>query len=221
VEPQVPGESVLEVTAGPVFVDDPGLLTATRLSLAWYPDDVWRHVVASAWNRVDQDLPSVGRAGQVGDEPGSRLVASRVCTTAVHLAFLLSRPWPPYGKWRGTALRRLPVGPDLEFALGEVSRAPTWPARQKALAVLLEVCRRLQHDVGLPVGARATRPFYERPFLQLDPEVADDLLAGVQDPSVRGLPAGVGCVDQWVDAVDVLVVPHNRRAAVRAFLGAG
>jgi hypothetical protein len=65
VEPQVSGESVLEVTAGPVFVDDPGLLTATRLSLAWYPDDVWRHVVASAWNRVDQDLPSVGRAGQV------------------------------------------------------------------------------------------------------------------------------------------------------------
>jgi hypothetical protein len=139
----------------------------------------------------------------------------------VHLAFLLSRSWPPYGSGvNGASSAACGAGHRASARRGEPSSdldgAPEG-AGEAARGVPPAAARH-----GSPGGrARATRPFYERPFLQLDPEVADDLLAGVQDPSVRGLPAGVGCVDQWVDAVDVLVVPHNRRAAVRAFLGAG
>lgn len=40
------GQAVLEVTAGAVFEDDGGELTARRAALEWYPDDVWRYVVA-------------------------------------------------------------------------------------------------------------------------------------------------------------------------------
>jgi hypothetical protein len=40
------GQSVLEVTAGPVFEDSSDELTSLRRALARYPHDVWRYIVA-------------------------------------------------------------------------------------------------------------------------------------------------------------------------------
>jgi len=57
------GQSLLEVTAGPVFTDTHGGITAIRDSLAWYPDDVWRYVLAADWSRIGQELPLLGRTG--------------------------------------------------------------------------------------------------------------------------------------------------------------
>jgi hypothetical protein len=37
---------ITEITEGAVFHDGPGALTRARAALAWYPDDVWRYVLA-------------------------------------------------------------------------------------------------------------------------------------------------------------------------------
>ena len=66
------GQAVLEVRAGPVFVDTTGPLAAARERLAWYPDELWRYVVASDWRRIAQELPFIGRAAERGDDLGSR-----------------------------------------------------------------------------------------------------------------------------------------------------
>ncbi|GAA3164750.1 hypothetical protein ACFQES_45590 [Nonomuraea salmonea] len=47
---------------------------------------------------------------------------------------------------------------------------------------------------------------------------AEALMAAVSDPAVRGLPVA-GCVDQVVDAVDVLTRPDRARAVTAAALG--
>jgi hypothetical protein len=101
------GQAALEVVSGAVFEDQTGELTGLREALSWYPDDIWRYVVASGWQRIDQELPLMGRAGERGDELGSRVIAARLVDIAVHLAFMLSRAWPPYPKWRGSVLARL------------------------------------------------------------------------------------------------------------------
>ena len=47
------GQSVLEVTAGPVFTDRTAELSRVRATLAWYPPDIERYVLAAAgsgWN---------------------------------------------------------------------------------------------------------------------------------------------------------------------------
>src|SRR2546423_14228574 len=80
------GQSVLEVTAGPVFRDDGGKLTSLRQRLVWYPDDVWRYTVASAWAQGGQELPFVGRTGYRGDGDGSRIIAARLAPGLRHLA---------------------------------------------------------------------------------------------------------------------------------------
>lgn len=100
------GQAVLEVTAGPVFVDTAGELTGARERLAWYPEDLWTYVVATDWARLAQELPFVGRTAERGDDLGSRVIASRLVGVAMHLAHLLERHWSPYAKWAGTSLLR-------------------------------------------------------------------------------------------------------------------
>jgi hypothetical protein len=213
------GQSVLEVTAGPVFADTGGELTRLRDELGWYPDQVWRYVVAADWTRLAEEVPLLSRAGHRGDDLGSRVIAARLVEVAMHLAFLLARRWPPYPKWLGTMLARLPVGDDLAPALSAVLAAAHWEERQRALAGALAVLHRAQRDAGLPTPDGApTEPFFDRPFLTVRPELAALLLGGITDPVLRRVPPGVGSVEQWVHNVGVLSAPGQRCRAVRAYL---
>ncbi|WP_432508976.1 DUF4037 domain-containing protein [Kineococcus auxinigenes] len=215
------GQSLLELTAGPLFTDTDGRTTRLREGLARYPDDVLLHVVACDWQRLDQELPFVGRTGQVGDDLGSRLVTARLVDAAVHLAFTLERRWPPYPKWRGTAFAALPRAAAAGPALAEALAAPSWTQRQDALCAALETLLRVQRTTGLPTTPTATVPFHDRPSRCVDPGLVPALRAVVRDPAVRALPVGVGAVEQWVGAVDVLVDGARRAAATGALHGLG
>ena len=103
------GQAVLEVTAGPVFRDTAGVLTAAQNRLGWYPRDLWLYVVSTDWARLAQELPLIGRTAERGDDLGSRVIAARLVDVAIHLAHMLERRWPPYAKWAGTSLARLPT----------------------------------------------------------------------------------------------------------------
>jgi Domain of unknown function (DUF4037) len=72
----VPGQSVLEVIAGPVFTDRTRTLAPVRTLLAWYPADVERYVLAAGWQRLCQSLPMMGRAAEAGDDIGFRLLSA-------------------------------------------------------------------------------------------------------------------------------------------------
>jgi len=206
------GQSVLEVTAGPVFADTDGALTRVREHLRWYPDQVWRYVVAADWARLSEEAPLMSRAGHRGDDLGSRVIAARLVDVAAHQAFLLARRWPPYPKWLGTLLAELPIAGHLAPALSAVLAAGHWQERQDALAEALAVLHRAQRDAGLPApDGGPTERFFDRPYLAVRPEVAAGLLDGVTDPDLRRLPPGVGSVEQWVHNVAVLTAPDRRR----------
>jgi hypothetical protein len=166
-------------------------------------------------------MPLMSRAGQRGDDLGSRVLAGRLVGTAVHLAFLLSRTWPPYPKWAGTAFAGLSAADDLGVPLGAVLRADDWRARERGLEQALAVLAGRQRSAGLPVppGPPCT-PFFDRPFLGVRPEMAAVLVESLTDPAVRELPVGVGAIEQWVDNVHVLTRPARRTAVTRT-LAAG
>ena len=125
------GQSALEVVSGAVFEDQTGELTGLREALAWYPDDIWRYVVACGWQRLDQELPLMGRAGDRGDELGSRTICARLVDIAMHLGFMLSRAWPPYSKWRGSVFGQLTGCAAIAADLGRALDAGRWDERQK------------------------------------------------------------------------------------------
>ncbi|WP_275004067.1 DUF4037 domain-containing protein [Promicromonospora iranensis] len=203
------GQSVLEITAGPVFEDTSGELTALRDLLAWYPHDVWLHVLAADWNRIEQELPFVGRTGQRGDDLGSRLIAARLITALVRLGFLLERRWPPYPKWAGTLFGRLPVAASAGGHLVDALAAPTWQERDAALRSACEALHDRQRAAGLPaLDGTACEPFFDRPFTGLR-DVPGVLRGAITDPEVRAL-SHRGGVEQWVDDVGTLTDPGVR-----------
>ncbi len=205
------GQAVLEVTAGPVFVDTDGALTAARAALRWYPDEVWRYVIAADWARLAQELPFVGRTAEVGDDLGSRVITARLVEVATHLAHLIDRRWPPYSKWLGTSLTRLPRSHVVAEPLARALTSTHWRTREDGLVEAVRTLNRLQADAGLPTVDDPVEQFWDRAYRGIRVEVLETLEKSIDDPAVRALPRGVGSADQWSHNADVLTNPSRRR----------
>lgn len=202
----VPQQTLLSVTAGAVFHDGLGRLDALRKKWQWYPQDLWRYLLATQWTRIAQEEAFVGRCGHVGDELGSMVVAGRLVRDLMKLCFLIERRYAPYSKWLGTAFARLRCGPGLEPTLREVLRAGCWRDREarlsKAYSAVASLCNSLALMAPLP---ESVSRFHERPYLVIHGDrFAAALLASIQDPEVLALQPGVGAVDQFVDSTNVL-----------------
>jgi Domain of unknown function (DUF4037) len=207
-----PSQRLLSVTAGDVFVDPIGELTAAREALAWYPHDVWLLVMAGQWRRISQLEHFMGRTGARGDELGSRLIAARLVEDVMRLGFLQQRRYAPYPKWFGTAYALLdrPERPALEAALA----APTWNEREAALsdAYLLVATAHNELGVTSPLDPDV-RQFYGRPFLVPDSNrFVDALRAAITDPEVRAIEHEAGAINAVSDSTDVLTRPQLWRS---------
>ena len=186
-----PSQRLLSVTAGDVFADPIGELTAARDALAWYPHDVWLLVMAGHWRRVSQLEHFMGRTGLRGDEVGSRLIAARLVDDLMRLAFLQERQYAPYPKWFGSAyaLLRRPEEPALMAALD----AESWT--HNALGVTAP----LDPEV---------RQFHDRPFQVPDSNrFVDALRAAIGDPAVLAIEHQAGSINAVSDNTDILTRP--------------
>jgi hypothetical protein len=215
-----PAQRLAELTAGAVFHDGPGELTAARSALAWYPRDVWLYVLACQWARIGQEEAFPGRCAEAGDELGSALVTARLARDLIRLCLLMRRRYPPYSKWLGTAFARLPeaaeIGPSLRAAVAAGTRA----GRERHLIQAVEAVAALHNGLGLtgPVDPRA-RPYFDRPYQVIGAgRFAAALRAAIADPRLRALPAA-GAVDQVIDSTDAIGSAAIRRAAISALAG--
>lgn len=202
-----PTQRLAETTAGSVFRDDTGELTAVREALRWYPDDVWRQVLAAQWTRLSQEEHFAGRCAEVGDELGSTVVAARLARDVMRLCLLMARQYPPYVKWLGTAFARLPGIEPVHSGLTAALRASQWPDRQRGLCQAYEATAERHNALGLTAPLDSTvRPFHDRPFLVLDAGRFATALVG---------EVCIGAVDQTVDNTDVLEHPALSRAVAQ------
>ncbi|MEQ4302043.1 DUF4037 domain-containing protein [Plantactinospora sp. B6F1] len=211
-----PTQLLAEVTGGAVFSDVLGELTAVRDRLHWYPDDVWRYLLACQWARIGQEEPFVGRTVEVGAEAGSRVLAARLTRDVMRLCLLMARRYPPYGKWLGSAFAALPEASAVAAALdGALTGDAT--ARQAALCTAYEAAGAWQNRLGLAGTVDPTRRwFHDRPYPVIGADrFAAALLGRITDPEIAGLPP-VGGIDQYVDSTPVLCQPKLTRALTAA-----
>jgi hypothetical protein len=233
-----PTQVLAEITGGAVFHDGlgdlggpgeggglgrqagRGELGAVRAALAWYPDDVWRYVLACQWARIGQEEAFPGRCAEAGDELGSAVVAARLVRDLIRLALLMRRRYPPYSKWLGTAFSALEGIDELQAQLAGVLSARSWPERQDQLSAAFEATARFQNGLGLAAGVDPSiRPFYDRPYSVIGAErLVNALKDSVSDDGIRQL-AMTGAVDQFVDSTDALGERRLLRAAIAAQLG--
>lgn len=208
-----PGQRLAEVTGGAVFHDGIGELTRLREHLAWYPDDVWRYLLACQWTRIGEEEPFVGRTAEAGDELGSRVATARLVRELMRLCLLVARRYPPYTKWLGSAFSAIPGVEPVAAALDEALDANhDADSRQSALCEAYEAVGQWQNQTGLaaPVGATRRR-FFDRPYLVIDAgRFAAALLSRIEDPHLVALPP-VGAVDQYADSTAVVSRPDLGR----------
>ncbi len=180
-----PEQNLLMLTAGAVFHDDLGLQTV-RDRLAYYPDDVWRYLMIAAWWRVHPEHNLVGRAGYVGDELGSALIASQLVQDLMRLCFLMERRYAPYSKWFGTAFSRLSCGPSVGPLLHDVLRASDWSHRELALMAAYQAVGELHNglEITAPVEL-GVEQMWGRPFKVIWGDFPGALSAEIQDSGVR------------------------------------
>ena len=200
----VPTQVLRELTGGRVFHDGLGVLETYRRALQWYPDEVWRYILACQWQRLSQEEPFIGRCGEVGDDLGSAVVTARQVRDVMKLCLLMDRSYPPYSKWLGTAFakteRAKHIGPHLSAAMA----ARSWREREQNMSVAYHIVAELHNERGLTAPLDPTvRQFHSRPFQVLDAyRFADALMDTITDPQIRALPR-VGAIDQYVDSTDM------------------
>lgn len=212
-------QALAEVTGGEVFHDGLGELHAVRQALRWYPDDVWRYVLACQWRRIGAEESFPGRCAEVGDELGSAALAAGLVRQVMRLALLQRKRYPPYAKWLGSALARLSGAAELGRALSGALQARSYHDREQALCEAYQRLAAVHNRIALTAPLDpAVRGFHSRPFQVIGGDrFAACLLESIRDPDIGAL-APTGSVDQLCDNVDVLTVPARARALTLAAL---
>lgn len=117
------------IRSGKIFYDQLGLKTVQK-KLDYFPKDVWLYMLVSEWMKIGQEEQFVGRAGDVGDELGSKIIAARLVQSIMRLCFLMEKEYAPYSKWFGTAFSRLECAGRLSPILENVLAAEDWKERE-------------------------------------------------------------------------------------------
>jgi hypothetical protein len=214
-------QSLLEITRGKVFRDDNGLLAALRKQYAYYPHDIWLYLMASIWQRIGQEEHLMLRAGFIGDELGSSIIASRLVRDMMNLCFLIERQYAPYPKWFGTGFKRLKCSEHMTPWLWTVQTAAVWREREFALNHAYKQLSSMHNLLGITEKiADDVSFFYDRPFKVMNGEGIARLIADeIKDTDIQQLSKNhlIGSIDQISDNTDF---KKMSRKAFKALLNA-
>ena len=192
------------IVDGRVFRDDLGLQSVLD-RFAWYPQDVWLYVLASCWARVSVDETLTGRAGVVGDDLGSRIIAWRIIRDIMRPAFLMERKYPPYPKWFGSAFRGLRCASKHHPLLERIGSASDWKERDDAFADAYRTLMVMHNALELtPPVPREPKRWWDRPFtVSQAGTILGALRKEIRDPSVRAI------ADRWmIGSIDLFNDNH-------------
>jgi hypothetical protein len=202
----IPEQLLRSLVAGAVVHDGLNVLEPLRRRLAYYPHDVWLYLLSAQWQRIGQEEPFVGRAGSVGDDAGSAIIAARLVRDIMRLCLLMEQHYAPYSKWFGSAFARLDCADRLLPIMSRVLGATNWQDRERNLVTAYEIVAAMHNGLNItePVPTSVSS-FHNRPFMVIQGEaIGRSIWETIQDPEVRSLPYGVGKVDQYVDSTDIL-----------------
>lgn len=215
-----PEQKLRTITEGAIYHDQTGLQHAVE-RFRYYPPDVWLYLLAAGWNRIAEEEHLMGRAGSVGDEIGSAIIAARLVRDLMRLCFLMEKQYAPYPKWFGKAFSRLKCAETLSPIFEETLAARAWQEREKHL------CRAYEYVAEMHNGLKITEPlpaktgnFFGRPFsvIHLHGDFAGKICQLITDEEVKRIAEKplIGSIDQFSDSTDLLSDP-GWRADLRRF----
>jgi hypothetical protein len=202
---RTPEQKLRTIQSGKIFHDGLSALQEIKNKLKWYPDDIWYYILACQWRRIDQEEPFVARCGDVGDELGSRVVASRQVKEIMHLCFYLEKEFAPYSKWFGTAFSRLQCAQKLLPLLNRIFSQEHWKDREKILSEVYLILAEMHNNLSITayIEPKITN-FHDRPFaVPQSDRFVQALVRKVQSPRLKSLKRLIGSVNQFTDSTDI------------------
>lgn len=199
-----PQQRLLALTAGAIYYDGLGELQKIREKFSYYPEDVWLYMLYSQWTKISQEEAFMGRTGDVGDELGSQIVASRLVREIMILCFLMEKKYYPYTKWFGTAFNNLDVAKELSTILSKVLLSPNWKEREGHMSRVYEIVAQKHNELKItsPLSTKVSS-YYGRPYLVIHAdEFANAIKENIKDSEIKALKP-IGSVDQFTDSSDI------------------
>jgi hypothetical protein len=191
--------------SGKLFHDELGV-GKIKGNFHYFPRDVWLYMLACEWKKIGQEEPFVARAGDVGDDLGSKIIASRLAKSIMRLCFLMEKEYVPYSKWFGTAFSQLNCSGRMLPAINKVLLAKKWKKREKHLSEAVEIVAEMHNSLKLtkPIKAKVSS-FHNRPYLVIHGDVfANEIKKLIKSAIIKNIPADIGSVSQLSDTVDLL-----------------
>lgn len=201
-----PQQRLLELTSGEVFHDGLGELRALRRKFTYYPKDIWLYMLAAQWKRISQEEAFIGRTGHVGDELGSKVIASRIVREIMRLSFMMGRRYIPYSKWMGTAFNKLKIARRLKPSLEAVLMSRDWKEREQAMSKAYSIIAQAHNALGITerLPTKASN-YFNRPYLVIHADnFSEGIRRRIRSAEVRKIKTEIGSIDQFSDSTDVV-----------------
>jgi hypothetical protein len=194
-----PQQKPLEITGGKIFRDDLNLKKVIA-RFSYYPRDVWLYLMAAQWSKISEEEAFVARASSVGDEIGSRIIASRITKELMELCFLMERKYIPYSKWFGMAFSTLEISSELRPVLENILEANSIRSREKWLSEAYHLVTEKHNSLHITGKlSTETSKFYGRPYLVIHADrFAKEIRGKISDAKIRRLPL-IGSINQITD----------------------
>ncbi|MFJ6655959.1 DUF4037 domain-containing protein [Streptomyces sp. NPDC091377] len=176
-----PTAALAEVTGSDVLHDGLDRLTLARTALAWYPHDLWLHMLARQWQRIAREEALAARCAEAGDTLGADVAVGRTVRELMRLGLLMDRRYPPHEHRLGAAFARTPYAPVLLPRLAATLAATDRHIQESWLARTYETVARAHDALGVTAPLSAARDRRPERFTAA-------LVARVTDPEIRALP---------------------------------
>ncbi len=192
-----PEQALIEVTAGEVYHDDLRL-NAMRKKFSYYPDKVWMYVYWAQWDKIASEEAFVGRAQELDNELGGRIIISSIASHIIKLTFLMERQYEPYNKWAGYAFSKLKSAQKLEPLLLKVLRSKSWNEIQDNLGEAYKLIARMHNRLKITEPMQTTLTDYNgRPYNVIHAGKVNKMIFEKLAPEFKRLKHHLGTVDQF------------------------
>jgi hypothetical protein len=196
-----PQQALIEVTIGKIFHDDLGVIDL-RKSFMYYPDDIWKYMLAVQWGKVRDHIQFQARSGEEGDELGSYVNSGRSIQTVMFLCFLLERRYAPYDKWFGTAFNSwLKCSEKLTPLLLSVFKERDWFRRQQFLAEIYQELGKMTNalKISKPAPTKII-DYFGRGYPAIDAwEFEARMYESIENEQLKAMKFQMGNIDQFIN----------------------
>jgi hypothetical protein len=180
-------QGLIEITSGEVFHDGLEKLKPLRERLKFYPPDICKLRMAVLWHYIWNKEAFVGRAIDLDDFIGLKIIAGRLVNYLMKILFYLETQYIPYSKWFGSAFKNLEAyGKAHALVENALSENDQKGIEDSLCSLYTFVVERHNSTQGMPHLNNTVRDFFNRPYRVIFAEsIIEELKNSIGDGEIK------------------------------------